>query len=68
MKTDTNGMITQSYASKCVHSLQINFCSDQLQFIHFLSETMNFGNLNAQAKPDKLRPARLKLSMYTRVL
>jgi len=57
MKTDTNCMITLLYAYKYIHSSQINFCLNQIHFIQFLSEKLNFENLNIQAKIEKLWPA-----------
>jgi len=54
MKTDTNCMITLLYMCKYIRSSQISFCLDQIHLIQFLSKTLNFENLNAQAKIKKL--------------
>jgi len=58
MKTNTHCMITLLYACKYIHSSQISFCLDQIHVIQFLSKMLNFENLNALAKIEKLRPAR----------
>jgi hypothetical protein len=51
-------MITHSYARKYINSSKISFCLVQIQFIQFIPKTLNFQNLNVQAKPDKLQPVR----------
>lgn len=44
---------THLYASKHTLSLKISSYFNELQFISFISKTLNFGNLNVQAELEK---------------